>query len=288
MLDLERRIQASLHRRAGAPAPIAMPRGTTGAVRSRQGLVVAASAAGLGVLIGLVAVVGGAVVTGRPDPVEARNGMADQPLEQVPEGWPVVVLGDPTDGHMSIVESRPAVDEPRVLAYGTVDDERFSLAAWTVGNGPEGGPCLGFAGPGGDNHASPDPQPPGAWGGVVSGRCASSFEVPDGADLYVEGVTGDVEGLTANLGFVSGRVDAVVVRYEGGGAFQVPLLRGSEGWGQLRTFLFFPPEGLQGTVVALDLDGRELAHSDEICTYDMMNGAAGGCGPTVVQVAPVP
>lgn len=286
MIDLERRIQDSMHRRAGAPPSIEMPPGTNGAVRRRQGLVVGMSVAGLLVGIGLLAVVGGAVVTTGPDSVEPRSGVADQPLEQIPPGWPEVVLGDPADGYVNVA-GMPAIDEPRVLAYGTVDGERFSMAAWTAERGAEGGPCLGFAGPGGDNHASPDPQPPGAWGGVVGSRCASSFGVPGTADLYLEGQTGDVEGLTANFGFVSGRVDAVVVRETDGGEFRLPLLRGSAGWGDLRTFLFFPPEGLRGTVVALGRDGQELARSEEICTYDMMSGASGGCGPTVVQVAPI-
>jgi hypothetical protein len=286
MIDLERRIQDSLHRRAGAPPSIDMPAGTERLVRRRQGLVIGMSVVGACVAIGLFAAAGGARLTRGQDAIP-QSGIADQPLERVPQGWPEVVLGDPADGHMD-VPNRPVVDEPRVLAYGTVAGERFSMAAWTHGAGAEGGPCLGFAGPGGDNHASPDPQPPGAWGGLSGSRCASSFGVPQKADLYLEGQTGDVEGLTANFGFVSGRVHAVVVRGADGGEYALPLLRGSEGWGDLRTFLFFPPEGLRATVVALGRDGRELAYSEEICTYDMMHGASGGCGPAVVQVAPAP
>ncbi len=170
------------------------------------------------------------------------------------------------------------MDTPKVVAYGTVDGELFSLYTWT--NEHEGA-CLGMAGPGGDDFASPDPQPPGAWGGLVAATCAPSHGVPTEQDLHQAGWNAE---LTADTGFVSERVDRLLIRSSDGTEIPVPLLKASSGWEGMRTFLFFPPEWFDGTLVAMDADGVELA-TTEVCTY---TGAAGSCTRPVQQISPIP
>lgn len=277
MNTLEARIRQALVTRAGLPGARELPPRSIAAMRRRQG-VFSLSVGAVIALFGLamisvwsVAVPDGTQVAGdRRDPI-------DHPLERVPDDWPDVTILDPSEGYVNPSAER-SIDAPRVVAYGTVNGERFSLSAWTQ-TGDHA--CLGIAGPGGDRFASPAPQPPSAWGGVVMGTCASAQGVPGERDLYLLGATGDVP-LTANTGFVSGRVETLIVRTAEGTESEVRILRGSEGWEELRTFLFFPSEGFVADLVALDADGNELA-STSICTD---TDVSGGCAWPVEQLVP--
>ena len=170
------------------------------------------------------------------------------------------------EGYISEVDAEKAVDTPKVVAYGTVDGELFSLYTWT--NEHEGA-CLGMAGPGGDDFASPDPQPPGAWGGLVAATCAPSHGVPTEQDLHQAGWNAE---LTADTGFVSERVDRLLIRSSDGTEVPGASPEGVIWLGGDANVPLLPPEWFDGTLVAMDADGVELAMT-EVCTYTGQPGA---------------
>jgi hypothetical protein len=223
-------------------------------------------------------------------PASGGDVVRDHPLEFVPEGWPTVDIGDPADGYRMPAEVAGAAGPVRVIASGTVDGEGFSFQSY-VGAGPsveESGPCLGFAGPGLDRFASPDPQPPGAAGGISSSTCAHAQGVPARADLYLAGQLdpGQAPDVAPNYGFLSPRVARLQVRLDDGSVADIPLLESPSGWDGFRPFLFFPPAGHRGVLTAFGGDGTELARAS-ICAPGGAAGA-GGCGGPVTQLAPIP
>jgi hypothetical protein len=73
------------------------------------------------------------------------------------------------------------------------------------------------------------------------------------------------------------------VELSDGSAGDVPILPAPGGWIGIRPFLFFPPAGLSGTVVALAEDGTELA-SAPMCVNE---GTSGSCHAAVRQLVSI-
>jgi len=291
MDTLETRIREALDRSVGAPPQRSMPPGTRSRVRRRQarwvvGIVVVAVGAVFGGLTALKAIPGG----GGGAPGEGGTFVPNHPLEFVPEGWPTVRIGDPADGYTLPSEVAGAAGPVRVIASGTVDGHGFSFQSY-VGDPRAGtsGPCLGFAGPGLDRFASPDPQPPGAVGGISSSTCATDQGVPQSLDMYrtSQQDTDQAPGTAPNYGFLSARVDRLGLRLDDGSTVDIPVLPSPPGWEGMQAFLFFPPVGSSGTLTAYAADGTELARAP-MCSFS--EDAAFGCGGggTTTQLAPVP
>ncbi len=286
----EMKVRDALDRGVGVPPLRSMPPGTRSRVRGRQarwvaGLTVVAVAvtlAGIGTL--RIAASGG------NGPASGNDIVRDHPLEFVPQGWPAVDVGDPADGYTMPPDAAGSDGPVRVIASGTVDGEGFSFQSF-VGAGPDAdlrGPCLGFAGPGLDEFASPDPQPPGAVGGISSATCAHPQGVPARTDLYLAGQRSpQAPGIAAHYGFLGPRVTRLELRLDDGATVDVPLLGSPPGWDGIQAFLFFPPEGSRGTLTALAEDGTPLAEA-RTCYTVYSDTASGGCGGPTTQLTPVP
>lgn len=234
-------------------------------------------AIGLAMLVSAIGVVG--AVAGLSDREQSpAEPFPVAPTQRVPESWPIVALFDPSDGYISS-EAGAAIDDPRVLAHGVVDGEPFTLAAWTLRPGE---PCIQFSGPG-DNLLGHGQQPRSltASGSTAFDCSADAHGVPSERDLYEVGFA-DPSGLIGVTGIVSQRVDRLVVREANGQETAITVFPASTGWNDLRTFLFFPPDGLRGTLVAFDAAGSELATAP-VCTY----GGDLSCSPSVTQLVPV-
>ena len=91
------------------------------------------------------------------------------------------------------------------------------------------------------------------------------------------------EPTAPNYGFLSSRVDHLILRLDDGSTVQIPVLESPPGWDGVQAFLFFPPNGTDGTLIAYSKDGMELA-SAQICKYSQVSG---GCGGVVKQLAPI-
>ena len=295
MDTVEEAIRETLDRHVGAPPVRPMPSAIRSRVRRRQigsiaTVTVAAAAAAFVAVVGLTAL----PLHHTPSNEPAASGptaAGGQPLESVPSGWPRVQIGDPADGYTMPPDVADAVGPVRVIASGTVNGAGFSFQSY-VGGGRLGewtGPCLGFAGPGLAHFASPPPQPPGAVGGISSATCANGQGVPARTDLFLTGQEDpdQAPGLAANYGFLSPRVDRLVLRLDEGDPVDIPILESPPGWDGVQAFLFFPPEGVIGTLVAYSADGSELTRAP-MCTYS--DRAAFGCGGggTPTQLAPIP
>ena len=237
MNDLEDRVRAALHDRAGYQGVQTMPSVTRGQVRKREAWflttvsVVAASAIAVGALL----------LQSLPHAAPARDVATDgftSPLEVVPEGWPVV-------------------------GFMPKDDD---------------------AGRGCFEYAPPWNGQPGSAG--VMGSCvgAPDVSVPNGTDLDLLGFSSEAYGqIEADMGFVSPRVERISIQPEGGSAFQIPILKGPEGW-DARFFLTFFYEGMEGEVVAYAADGTVLARSS-LCA---VVGHSGSCRGRLQQIAALP
>ena len=284
MEGMETRMREALQRNIGTQPARPMPGGTRGRIRGRQvrwvtGVAVtglAAAVAGLGLV---------RILPRHAPPAYGPASGSMNPLERVPEGWPTVVIGDPADGYRMPQEVANSSGPVRVIASGTVNGYGFSFQSFVgAGSTDESGPCLGFAGPGLDHFASPAPQPPDAVGGISSGTCAGAQGVPANKDMYLAGqIDTQTPGIAPNYGFLSSRVDHLVLRLDDGSTVQIPVLESPPGWDGVQAFLFFPPNGTDGTLIAYSKDGMELA-SAQICKYSQVSG---GCGGVVKQLAPI-
>jgi hypothetical protein len=293
MDTLEREIREALDRKVGAPPARQMPKGTRSRVRGRQvrwiaAVTVVAVGVGFGGFAVLKSIPGHG---GGPGDGGTQNAAPDDPLEFVPKGWPTVVIGDPADGYTVPPDVAEADGPVRVIASGTVDGKGFSFQSY-VGIGPDPGwkgPCLGFAGPGLDQFASPDPQPPGAVGGVSSQTCANVQGVPGLKDMFLTAQEDPEQapGIAPNYGFLSSRVDGLELRLADGSTYGIVVLPSPPGWDGVQAFFFVPPQGVTGTVVALAADGTELARA-QACTYDEASAFGCGGGGGVTQLAPIP
>lgn len=274
MNDLENRIRAALHDQAAHPGIRTMPAATTGQVHRRQ----ARFAVGVIALTVCAVAAGALVVRSLPHASPIRRDVtADgftSPLEDVPEGWPAIDIGDPAEGFVPFPDSAYADGPKQVIASGTVDGEHFSLVAFMPSDVDEGRGCF--------EYAAPWDGEPGSAG--VMGSCvgAPELSVPNEADLDVLGFSTDPNGhIEAGMGFVSRRVERLEIHPEGGSSFRIPILDGPEGW-SARTFLILFYEGTQGDVVAYAADGTVLARSS-LCA---VVGHSGGCRGSLHQIAP--
>jgi hypothetical protein len=275
MNDLEDRVRAALHDRADYQGVRTMPSMTRGQVRKREAWflttvsVVAASAIAVGALL----------LQSLPHAVPARDVAADgftSPLEVVPEGWPVVDIGDPARAYVPFPFADYVVGPKHVLASGTVDGAPFSLVGFMPKDDDEGRGCF--------EYAPPWNGQPGSAG--VMGSCvgAPDVSVPNGTDLDLLGFSSEANGqIEADMGFVSPRVERLSIRSEGGSAFPIPILQGPEGW-DARFFLTFFYEGMEGEVVAYASDGSVLARSS-LCA---LVGHSGSCRGSLQQIASLP
>jgi hypothetical protein len=286
----ETKIREALEHHVG-PQPLrTMPTGTRPRVRRRQ----ARWVAGVAVMVGAATFASVAVLRSLPGPGGPADGgtiVKDDPLEFVPAGWPAVDIGNPADGYTMPPDVAGAAGGVRVIASGTVDGAGFSYESF-VSNGTDSGSgdaCSGFAGPGLDEFASPDPQPPGAVGGISSGTCAHAQGVPGRTDLYVGGQQDPQQapGIVATYGFASERVDHLEVRLDDGRTVDIPLLGSPPGWNGIQAYLFFPPEGATGTLTAFSAGGTPLARAP-ICVANGVSGGGGDCGGPADQLTPVP
>jgi hypothetical protein len=267
MSEFETALREALHHRAGDPAGRWMPPGTERRVRRRQLIT-----GGAGATVIVAAVVFATVTfTGLPQGAQpdVAGGPSSAPFDSLPRTWPTIVAGDPAEANVL-----PAA---HVLYSGTVADADFTFAGYLVDDGATGpGPCLDFTGPA-----------EGAERGPSVSVCASApvgDPVPTGADLDLAGAgSSALPGIEANFGFVSMRVTTLRVELSDGSVGDVPILPTPEGWLGIRPFLFFPPAGLSGTVVALSDDGTELA-SAPMCVNE---GVSNSCHVRVRQPVPI-
>jgi len=287
MNAIEERVREAFDRNVGVPPPRTMPAGTRARVRARQ----AGWVAMVCLSVAAVAFAGFQGLSRLPGddgkPADGASIVPDHPLEFVPAGWPVVEIGDPADGYVMPPNVTGAHDVG-VIASGTVDGAGFSFQSFVgeTGGIAEGGACLGFAGPGLGEFASPGPQGPGAVGGVSSGTCAAVQGVPAEHDLYLVGQQDPQQapGIVANYGFLSDRVARLELRLDDGRIVRIPVIASPPGWDGIQAYLFFPPDGAAGELTAFAADGTALARVG-IC---VANGIAGGCGAPATQLAPLP
>ena len=156
-----------------------------------------------------------------PHAAPARDVAADgftSPLEVVPEGWPVVDIGDPSEAYVPFPFADYVVGPKHVMASGTVDGAPFSLVGFMPKDEDEGRGCF--------EYAPPWNGQPGSAG--VMGSCvgAPDVSVPNGTDLDLLGFSSEAYGhIEADMGFVSSRVERISIRSEGGLAFPIPILQ---------------------------------------------------------------
>jgi hypothetical protein len=282
MSRIEDRIREALAERAGSPPVATMPPSVQRRVRLRQvGLAAAlGSVAALAIAVALIAY--GTALTPRPDPTSTFNPAADghtSPLEDVPPRWPAVDIHDPASAYVPSLAGETDVTEgPVVLASGNVEGASFTLYAYTLGQGVEATPCLGFVGfaPAGEpTKSAPD-----------VGTCAAALAVPQHQDVaFIGGGVSDVPGLEANFGFVSDRTDVVYV-WGGGrlGMFPIHLLPRLDGW-NVSPFFFVPGRNAGPLEVDARVNGMviPLAHADLCLPSDV----SGTCRTEVQQELPV-
>jgi hypothetical protein len=272
MSEFETALRESLRHRAGDPIGWSMPPGTKRRVKGRQ-LFIGGAGASIAVAAVLVAA---SILTARVDRTELAPGTSSDPFGSLPNTWPTIVAGDPADAYIPAADEAP-VGEMQVLYSGTVADAGFSFVGYLVDDGATGrSPCLNFTGPS-----------PRVEKGMSIGVCAPApvgAPVPAGSDLDLAGAgSSAMPEIEANFGFVSVRVSTLRVELSDGSAGDVPILPAPDGWIGIRPFLFFPPAGLSGTVVALSDDGTRLA-SAPMCVNE---GVSHSCHMRVRQLEPM-
>ena len=273
MNDLETRIRATLHDRADHEGIRTMPPTTRSQVHRREARFVTVAIA-----LTVCAVVSGALVVrslprASTPPDVAGDGFTS-PLEDVPDGWPAVDIGDPVEAFIPFPDSAYADGPKQVIASGTVDGEPFSLVGFMPSAADEGRGCF--------EYAPPWDGRPGSAG--VMGSCvgAPDLSVPKEADLDVLGFSTEPNGhIEANMGFVSRRVERLEIRPEDESGFTIPILDGPDGWAA-RSFLIFFYEGAIGELVAYAEDGTVLARSS-LCS---VVGHSGGCRGSLDEIVP--
>jgi hypothetical protein len=275
MNDLENRVRAALHEHANNLGVRTMPSVTREQVRKREARFVAT----VSVLAASAIALGALLVQALPHAAPSRDVAADgftSPLEEVPPGWPVVDIGDPAEGYVPFPDADYVVGRKHVMASGTVDDAPFSLVGFLPRDEDEGRGCF--------EYAPPWSGRPGSSG--VMGSCVGSPDtsVPNEADLDLLGFSTEPNSrIEADMGFVSPRVVRLSIHPAGGSAFPIPILEGPEGW-DVRFFLTFFYEGIEGDVVAYAADGTVLARSS-LCA---IVGHSGSCRGSLQQIAPLP
>jgi len=273
--DLENRLRVALHEHAKYQGVRTMPSVTRGQVRKREAWFIATVA----VLAASAIASGALLVQALPHAARGRDVAADgftNPLEEVPPGWPVVDIGESAEGYVPFPDADYVVGRKRVMASGTVDDAPFSLVGFLPKDEDEGRGCF--------EYAPPWNGTPGSAG--VMGSCVGSpdVSVPNEADLDLLGFSTEPNGhIEADMGFVSPRVERLSIHPKGGSAFEIPILKGPEGW-DVRFFLTFFYEGMEGEVIAYAADGTVLARSS-LCA---VVGHSGSCRGSLHQIAPLP
>jgi len=253
-----------------------MPPGTRRRVRRRQ-LVTGGAGAALAIaaILLTVTILAGFPRGARTGP--AGGGTSSAPYGSLPHTWPTIVAGDRDDAYVPPADAT-VVGQKHVLYSGTVAKADFSFVGYLVDDGGTGqGPCLDFTGPSARAKEGPSVS--------VCAYAPVGEPVPTGADLDLAGAgSSQIPDIEANLGFVSARVRTLRVELSDGSASEVPILPAPEGWFGIRPFLFFPPAGRSGTVVALSDEGAELARAP-MCVND---GASNVCHAPVRQLASIP
>jgi hypothetical protein len=275
MSEFESALREALRRRAGDPGGRSMPPGTKRRVRRRQ-LVTGIAGAAVAVAAILLTTV---ILTGLPRGARTgpAGGTSSAPFGSLPRTWPTIVAGDPSDAYVPPADET-VVGGKHVLYSGTVAKAEFSFVGYLVDDVRTGqGPCLDFTGPSARAEEGPSVS--------VCAYAPMERPVPTGADLDLAGAgSSAIPDIEANFGFVSARVRTVRVELSDGSASEVPILPAPDGWIGMRPFLFFPPAGLSGTVVALSDDGTELAKAP-MCVNE---GVSHGCHVPVRQLASIP
>jgi hypothetical protein len=274
MSEFETALREALRRRAGDPGGRSMPLGTKRRVRRRQ-LVTGGAGAAIAVAVILLTTV---ILAGLPRGARTgpAGGTSSAPFGSLPRTWPTIVAGDPADAHVPPADET-VVGRKHVLYSGTVAKADFSFVGYLVDDGKtDQGPCLDFTGPSARAEEGPSVS--------VCAYAPVAEPVPTGADLDLAGAgSSAIPDIEANFGFVSARVRTLRVELSDGSASDVPILPAPDGWIGIRPFLFFPPAGPSGTVVALSDDGTELARAP-MCVNE---GVSGGCHVPVRQLAPI-
>jgi hypothetical protein len=274
MSEFEAALREALRRRAGDPGGRSMPLGTKRRVRRRQ-LVTGGAGAAIAVATILLTTV---ILAGLPRGAGTgpAGGTSSAPFGSLPRTWPTIVAGDPADAYV------PPADETvlggkHVLYSGTVAKADFSFVGYLVDDGRTGqGPCLDFTGPSARAEEGPSVS--------VCAYAPVGEPVPTGADLDLAGAgSSAIPDIEANFGFVSARVRTLRVELSDGSASDVPILPAPDGWIGIRPFLFFPPAGLSGAVVALSDDGTELATAP-MCVNE---GVSHSCHAPVRQLVSI-
>jgi len=276
MSEFETKLRDALRRRAGDPGPRWMPPRTTRRIRRRQLVTGGAGvAAAVAAILAAVAIFAGLPHAGRTKP--AGGSTSSAPYESLPSTWPTIESGNPADAYV-VPGDATVVGTKHVLYSGTVEKASFSFVGYVVDGGGSGrGPCLDFTGPSTRSETGPSVS--------VCAYAPVGEPVPTRADLDLAGAgSSDIPDIEANFGFVSGRVADLRVEFADGSTTQVPVFPGPEEWVGIRPFLFFPPGGQRGTVVALGADGTELARGP-MCVLD---GASNSCHAPVRQLVSIP
>lgn len=275
MSEFEAALRESLRRRAGDAGGWPMPPGTKRRVVGRQ-LVTGGAGAAVAVAAIVLATL---IMTTAPriDRGGLASGASSNPFSSLPRTWPTVVVGDPADAHVPTAVDGTLVGEKQVIYSGSVADAGFSFFGYLADDGATGpGPCVDFTGPSSRQERGPSVS--------VCAQAPVGAPVPNGADLDLAGAgSSTMPDIEANFGFVSARVATLRVALSDGSASDVPILPTPDGWLGIRPFLFFPPAGLTGTVVALSDEGTQLA-SAPMCVNE---GVSNSCHMRVRQLEPM-
>jgi hypothetical protein len=156
-----------------------------------------------------------------------------------------------------------------VIACGTVNEVPWAIQGYVIAPGPNAKWWLhGPLGPELEFLLGED----GSFGGL-----GAIARIPDGTDFTSSvGFTGALPEIVAWVGVASARTDHLEVQLDDGSTRPVELNEGPEGFP--RFFLFFPPRGAEGDVVAVDVGGAELQR-EHLLERDVSPDA--NCGASV-------
>jgi hypothetical protein len=281
MTATEEKVREALATRAGTPITGAMPARARRRIRLRQAGVAAGLTSFVAAVLAVGAIVYGSVGVSNPVPGGRVDPAADgytSPLENVPPGWPIVDIQDPSGASVPAVDDPNAEAAPIVVAAGTVDGSSFVFYAWTDRRGEQETSCLGLVG-------LAEPGEPTSAGPNTSYCQGPADDVLVHADLAVFGLQASPDGPMADFGFVSHRVAALAAAAGDQGFFEMPLLDGPAGW-RARAFLFFPQTGA-GSIEAYSqggIGGGTVLSRSDLCS---VGDAAGTCRPRIEQLYPM-
>jgi hypothetical protein len=276
MNDLDRRLDEIL-REETAIGPRILPAGTEQRVVRRHASLVAAVCAGVLAGVALLVIALGPLTgpgSGAPSPVPATAGLVGPAGYVQPSGWPTVDFANADRFPEVLGATDESMQDPVVLAAGTVDGTGFGVVVYQAGPGSGDRGTCGSTIVGGIFAAQ------GSFGSSPFCSEGWAIRVPAVRDMLggtqFESRTDTFETFSA---IVSHRVDRVRVRMDDGTVTEFPTIPGPPG-SPIDLAVFFAPFGLGGDVQALDADGTELDHAS-VCVPSQVKDGTMGPGESV-------